>query len=111
LPVLAGLSLCAPSGPVIATVIDDREFRDGCELLRKGDEYASERYVFFSDFNRRAIVNIGGRDVGLKLVRSKESGTGLKPGDRSHFRYASGGVEQDRGSRPLRDLRLLWMPG
>jgi hypothetical protein len=75
-------------------VADRQKFQEsGCELLLPTDSRRSERYVFLSDFNSRAVMNINGQDVELSLVRSKESTRSVKKGDRSSFWYAGDGIE------------------
>ena len=70
------------------------EFHDGgCELLSASDEpagYHADRYIFMSDFNGRAVMNINGRDLRLALVRSMDSRKQPKIGDRSRYWYSSG---------------------
>ena len=45
------------------------------------------KYVFASDYQEHAAMNIDGRDVKLKLVNSQELKLGFKVGDHSTFRY------------------------
>ena len=72
-----------PSAIKIGIVQDRTGFENGgCELLRPSDTYSSERYIFLSDFESHAIVNIGGRDTMLALVRSNEPNKEARKGDR-----------------------------
>ena len=45
------------------------------------------KYVFASDYEEHAAMNINGRDVKLKLVNSQELIPGFKVGGHSSFRY------------------------
>lgn len=87
----------APSALRFGVVADQGDFHDGgCELLLSSDSsdpYRSERYVFMSDFNGRAVMNINGHDTRFTLVRSTESRKQPRKGDRSSYWYASGSIK------------------
>lgn len=51
------------------------------------------KYVFVSDYEEHAAMNINGRDVKLKLVNSQELKPGFKVGDHSSFRYHGDGFD------------------
>jgi hypothetical protein len=84
----------AKTGLTVGVVTGQEDFHDsGCELLSASDDpagYRSDRYIFLSDFNGRAVMNINGRDLRLTLVRSIDPRKELKIGDRSRYWYASG---------------------
>jgi|HubBroStandDraft_6_1064221.scaffolds.fasta_scaffold837546_1 hypothetical protein len=66
----------------------------GCQLwLPTGRSNSSERFIFLSDLENHAVMNINGRDVQLALVSSRDKESDLKKGDRSEFRYRGSGVE------------------
>jgi hypothetical protein len=92
-----GVSLCAfgQTGKLIVGIVKDgHEFHEGgCELLLPTDSDRSERYVFLSDFDGRAVMNINGRDTRLTLVRSNASDQPSKKGDRSSYWYKAGDLE------------------
>jgi hypothetical protein len=78
----------------VGIVKDGSRFHEGgCELLLPTDTYRSERYVFLSDFDGRAVMNINGHDTKLTLVRSKEPEGEPTKGDRSSYWYSAGAVE------------------
>jgi hypothetical protein len=96
---LSGLPLTVSQGApknalTLGVVANQEDFHDGgCELLSSSDSsdpYSSERYIFMSDFNGRAAMNINGHDTRFTLVRSTESRKQPKKGDRSTYWYASG---------------------
>jgi hypothetical protein len=96
---LFGLSLPSSQGAPKSTlklgvVVDQKDFQDGgCGLLLASDSsYACERYVFMSDYNGRAVMNINGLDTRFTLIRSNESRGRIKKGDRSSYWYASGSI-------------------
>jgi hypothetical protein len=70
-------------------IIKDRSGFDegGCELLLPRDSYTSERYVFLSDLQGRAVMNLGGLDIRLTLARPEESGSTPPKGDLSRHWY------------------------
>ena len=100
------LFLCLPfsasmdaskSGLTIGLVADQQDFHDGgCELALSSshsDAIPSEKFIFLSDFNGRAVMNINSRDIRLALVRSTMSKEAEKVGDHSKFWYtAAGGI-------------------
>lgn len=60
----------------------------GCSLWSLQDRrYLPGKYVFVSDYEEHAAMNINGRDVKLKLLNSQELKRGFKVGDHSSFRY------------------------
>src|SRR6185312_17495524 len=66
----------------------------GCLLWRiKDRRYMPGKYVFVSDYEEHAAMNINGRDVKLKLVNSQELKPGFKVGDHSSFRYHGDGFD------------------
>jgi hypothetical protein len=66
----------------------------GCSLWNiKDRRYMSGKYVFISDYDEHARMNINGRDVKLKLVNSQELKAGFKVGDHSFFRYRGDGFD------------------
>jgi len=78
----------------VGIVKDVREFHQGgCELLRTTDKYASERYVFLSNFEGSAVMNLNGRDTKLMLIRETKAKGDLKERDRSSAWYRAGAVE------------------
>ena len=63
----------------------------GCYFRAAGQEAGSERYLFFEEAGEGAsLMTIGGRDVRLRLVTSKEpSGGARRKRERLSRRYAS----------------------
>jgi hypothetical protein len=53
----------------------------------KDDRYMPGKYVFASDYQEHAAMNIDGCDVMLKLVNSQELKSGFNVGDHSSVRY------------------------
>jgi hypothetical protein len=92
-----GASLCALPNTdklIVGIVKDGHEFHEGgCELLLPTDSDRSERYVFLSDFDGRAVMNINGHDIRLTLIRSNASDQPSKKGDRSSYWYKAGELE------------------
>jgi hypothetical protein len=75
LPILCGQALSGrgngSTGLMVGVVRDRKAFEEGGrELLFPSDSYRSERYIFLSDFEGRALMNINGRDTPLTLVGS-----------------------------------------
>ena len=67
----------------------------GCYFRRAGEDASSERYIFFEDASEGApLMNIGGRDVRLRLISSTEppGGVGSK-GERFSRKYAAGDIK------------------
>ena len=88
-------SQAAPHNKLTLGVVANQEdFHDGgCQLLASSDSsFRLERYIFMSDFDGHAVMNIDGHDIQLALVRSEEDRTQTKKGDRSKFWYASGPI-------------------
>jgi hypothetical protein len=92
-----GASFCAlpeTDKLIVGIVKDGHEFHEGgCELLLPTDSERTERYVFLSDFDGRAVMNINGHDTRLMLVRSNPSDQPSKKGDRSSSWYKAGDLE------------------
>ncbi len=66
----------------------------GCSLWLLGDRTNSrDRYILLADSGERAVMNIGGRDTALKLVRSTGGNSELKKGDRLTYRYHGEAVD------------------
>ena len=61
-------------------------------MLFSGDPYSSNRYVFMSDFENRAVMNINGQDTRLTLVRSTDTNREPRKGDRTKYWYSSGSI-------------------
>jgi hypothetical protein len=77
----------------VGVVKDHRDFEEGgCELLLTPDFDKSARYVFMSDLDGRAVMNINGHDKRFRLVRSTESNVEPRKRDRSRYWYASGSI-------------------
>jgi hypothetical protein len=81
--------------PLIGFVQNTSEFDGaGCSLWLLADKTNSGgRRVFLSDFGKRAVMNIDGRDMALVTVASAEPKDGPKKGGRSKWRYRGGGAE------------------
>ena len=75
----------------ISKVADDC----GCYFRSAGEGASSERYIFFEDASEEApLMNIGGRDVRLRLISSTERPGGVRrKGERFSRRYASGDIK------------------
>jgi hypothetical protein len=61
-------------------LLDDRTRTDG-------------RYVLLADLGEHAVMNIGERDVPLKLLEPSPANREKKKGDRSTYRYRGDGVD------------------
>jgi hypothetical protein len=81
--------------PAVAFIRNTKQFDGaGCSLRLLGDRAKTEeRYVFLSDFDGHAVMNIDGRDKELKLVESSGANREPRKGDRSTRRFRSEGVE------------------
>ena len=63
----------------------------GCYFHLPNEDTNPEGYVFFEDDSEVPVMNIGGRNVKLKLISSTEPPDGVKrKGERFSRRYASG---------------------
>ena len=83
-----------PSARLIETVNKVAE-GCGCYFRPAGEDASSKRYIFFEDASEGApLMNIGGRDVRLRLISSTEpvGGVGRK-GERFSRRYAAGDIK------------------
>jgi hypothetical protein len=71
----------------------------GCYFRLANEDGNSERYVFFEDAREGApLMNIGGRNVRIRLVSSTEPTEGVKrKGERFSRRYASGDIKVRMG--------------
>jgi hypothetical protein len=82
--------------PTVGVVTDQVEFENGgCQLLPSSDHsdpFNSERFVFMSDFNGRAVMNINGHDILFNLVRSTDTRKQPRKGDRSQYWYSAGSI-------------------
>lgn len=67
----------------------------GCFFRPAGESASAERYIFFEDVSEAApLMNIGGRDVRLRLISSTEPPRGVRrKGERFSRRYAAGTVK------------------
>ena len=67
----------------------------GCYFQFPNEDRNPERYVFFEDAGKGSpLMNIGGRNVKLKLISSTEPPDGVKrKGERFSQRYASGDIK------------------
>jgi hypothetical protein len=65
----------------------------GCSLQLPADyKRQNERYVFLSDYEDNAVININGKDIKLKHVSHREPEGDPKKGDRSTWNYAGKGT-------------------
>ena len=64
----------------------------GCFFRPAGEGASAERYIFFEDVSEGApLMNIGGRNVRLRLISSTEPPGGVKrKGERFSRRYVAG---------------------
>jgi len=80
----------------IGTIGEELGSNGGCSL-QLPRQYAKKegKYVFTSDFQGRALINVGGVDTAIELVRSKDSDSKQKPqiGEHSTHWYAGAGLE------------------
>lgn len=80
----------------VGVIANQNDFHTGgCDLVRSSDHadpYRAERFIFLSDFDHRAMMNINGQDVLLRLVRSTETQDKLNVGQRTIFWYTSGSI-------------------
>ena len=66
----------------------------GCSLQLPADyKKQNERYIFMSDLEDNAIMNIDGKDTKLKPVSHREPKGDSKKGDRSTWNYAAKGTK------------------
>jgi hypothetical protein len=79
----------AGDGPTLGIVQGTHDFYNepGCKLWLRTESETTDRYVFVSDYNGNALLNISGHDVHLKLVRSREPKREARKGDRSSYWY------------------------
>jgi hypothetical protein len=96
LALMLGLSAFAlHAQPAVAFIRNAKQFDGaGCSLRLVGDRANTEdRYVFLSDFDGRAVMNIERRDKELKLVKSSGANRPPRKGDRSIQHFRGEGVE------------------
>jgi hypothetical protein len=96
--ITAGVSGQSPQPgrlPTIGFVKNAAAFGEGgCTLWLLTDRaLTDERRVFLSNFEDRAVVNVDGRDVEMKLVGSSNAEGEAKKGRISTFRYRGTGVD------------------
>jgi len=67
----------------------------GCTLrLPQDDKKDRKNFIFLSDYDDNAVVNVDGKDVNLKLkVRKEPKGEDLKVGQKSEEDYTGTGVK------------------
>ena len=65
----------------------------GCSLALGVADESKDRFVFMSDMGRKAIVNLNGKDLKLRLIASKKGSDDPKVRDRSWEIYAAGEVK------------------
>jgi hypothetical protein len=84
----------APTLIRIGMVKDTAAFKDGgCSLQLPADaKKQNERYVFMSDLDDNAVMNLDGRDTKLKPVSHREPKGDPRKGDRSTWSYAARGT-------------------
>jgi len=90
---------CASDQLVIGTLAGEPEYSRGYCSLQLPHEFANRegKYVFVSDFNGHAMINIGGEDMHLEFVKSKGPDV-RQPGElgqRSTYSYAAKGLVVD----------------
>jgi hypothetical protein len=76
-------------------IVRDQESFDGagCSLQLPADNRKhNERYVFRSDYEDNAVLNINGKDARFKLVSHREPQGNLKKGQRSTWSYTAEGI-------------------
>jgi hypothetical protein len=81
--------------PIKIGVVRNRDSFDeaGCSLQISADyKKHNERYIFLSDYEDNAVMNIDGKDTNLKLVRRREPKGDPKKGDRSTWNYSAKGT-------------------
>jgi len=85
----------APTLVKVGIVRDTASFEEGgCSLQLPADyKKQNERYVFMSDLEDNAIMNIDGKDTGLNPVSHREPKGGPRKGDRSTANYAAKGTK------------------
>jgi hypothetical protein len=62
----------------------------GCEMLLPSDPSASRRFLFMSDYDGRAVINLNVHDIRFQLVRPTEPSGTCGKGDRFRAGYSSG---------------------
>ena len=66
----------------------------GCYFQLQNEDRNPAGYVFFEDPGKSPVMNIGGRNIKLKLISSTEPPDGLKrKGERFSRRYSSGDIK------------------
>lgn len=90
----ARTAVSSRQGPRIGVIEGRHGFDEeaGCVLLFPSDKFQSDRYVFLSSFNGRALMRIDRQNVELELVRREESKAPRKKGDRSRDWYVAGPI-------------------
>ena len=80
----------------IGTVGEELASNGGCSL-QLPRQYAKKegKYVFTSDFQQNALINVDGVDTHVTLARSKESDPAQKPqvGEHSTYWYTGDGID------------------
>lgn len=64
----------------------------GCSIYRTAEDLKQDRYLFVSDMDEEAVINLDGKDVKLRVLSWKEKKGQLRVGARSSETYAAGDV-------------------
>jgi hypothetical protein len=75
-------------------VVTEKSLLDGCgcSIYRTAEDFKNDRYLFVSDMDEEAVINLDGKDVKLRVLSWKEKKGQLKVGARSRETYAAGDV-------------------
>jgi hypothetical protein len=97
LPGLAQAKAQSHEAPIpirVGMVRDKTPFEEGgCSLQLPADhKKQNQLYVFMSDLDDNAVMNLDGRDTKLKPTSHREPKSEPKKGDRSTFNYAAKGT-------------------
>jgi len=92
IPALEGRAQSKPA-PKLGFVTDANRLDGcGCSIYRTAEDEKKDRFLFVSDMDREAVINLDGKDVKLRVLSWKEKKGQLKVGARSSETYAAGNV-------------------
>lgn len=64
----------------------------GCSVYRTAEDNKNDRFLFVSDMDREAFINLDGKDLKLRVLSWKEKTGQMMVGERSSETYAGGDV-------------------
>ena len=92
IPALEGRAQSKPA--LKLGVVTEKSLLDGCgcSVYRTIEDNQNDRFLFVSDMDREAVINLDGKDLKLRVLSWKEKKGQLKVGDHSSETYAAGDV-------------------